>query len=137
VTENWLELAGIIAILSAISVAVWKGGQANPVGTGSLDKEIAGLKTKVAAIDGKVGTIDGKLGTMEKQVKHIERRAASVGDIERLERTLMEQDRNIAELTARLSEHGEMLARVLESGEQRGKQMDRLYDFIVQRGMSK
>jgi uncharacterized coiled-coil protein SlyX len=130
VTENWFELAIIAFILVGIVAAVWKGGQSNPVGTGSLGKEIAGLKTKVAAIDGKVGTI-------EKQVKHIERRAASVGDIERLERTLMEQDRTIAEMTVRLGEHGEVLARIAESGDQRGKQLDRLYDFIVQRGMSK
>ena len=129
-SEDWFELAIIAFIIAGIGLTLWKGGQRNPVGTGSLDKDVVGLKGQVAAISTKVDTI-------ETQVKHIERRSASSSDIERLERQITEQGRLITEQSMHLAEVGEAVAAIREAGDQRGKQLDRLYDFIVQRGMSK
>lgn len=129
-SENWFELAVIAFIVCGIGAAIWKGGQANPINTGTLGKQVARLEKKIAGIDSKVGQI-------ESQVKAVERRSATASDIERLERLIAEQGRHLDEHAIRQAEQGEVLARIAEAGEQRGRQLDRLYDFIVERGMSK
>lgn len=122
-SETWPELAIIAFIIAGIAVAIWRGGQANPEGTGTLGKRLNGL-------EGKVSSIKAQVGVIERQVDDIERRSAKASDIERVERQLAEQAAQIAKLS-------EIAAKSSEAGDQRGKQLDRLYDFIVERGMGK
>lgn len=135
--KDWFDYLIIVFIIAGIAAALWKGGQANPVGTGSLGKDFAQLKNKVSAIDSKMSATDAKLSGIENQVDDLERRSAKASDIERLERQMSAFDRNQADQLARMAELSEMLAATKVGGEERGKQLDRLYDFIVQRGMSK
>lgn len=129
-TTTWLEPALIILIMTGIVLAIWKGGQANPEGTGTLGKRLGRL-------EGKVSSVASQVGTIEKQVEDIERRSAKASDIERLERQLAEQSKRMAEAAIQMGKLAEVQAATKEAGDQRGKQLDRLYDFIVQRGMSK
>lgn len=135
-SESWQELAMIAFIVVGIAAAIWKGGQANPEGTGSLGKKLARLESDVRTVkrdvSGVVSSVDAqakKTDAIEHQIQDIERRSAKASDIERLERLVVEQGRQNAELRSEL-------AKISEAGEQRGKQLDRLYDFIVQKGMN-
>lgn len=129
-TENWFELAIIVFIIAGIGMTVWKGGQANPEGTGSLSKKLGSLDKDFRAMRGEVRSVERRVGD-------IERNSAKADDIVRLERMIGEMSRQIANQTERQAEMAEIVAAIRADGDQRGKQLDRLYDFIVQRGMSK
>lgn len=129
-SENWFELAIIAFIAVGIGAAIWKGGQANPEGTGALGNRLVSLDKDFRAIR-------GELKGIERRVGDIERGAAKGSDIERLERLVADQSRQMEHQSMQIAEMGETVAAIREAGEQRGKQLDRLYDFIVQRGMSK
>jgi hypothetical protein len=129
VTENWFELAIIAFIIAGIAVAVWKGGQANPEGTGSLGRKFTRLEKDFS-------TMRGDVRKIERQVEDIERRSAKISDIERLERLVAEQGRHITEQNVRLVEVGETVAAIREAGDQRGKQLDMIFQQIITKGMN-
>lgn len=128
--ENWFELAIIAFIMVGIGAAVWKGGQANPEGTGKLAEKFGGLDKDVRALRGDMKNVERRVGA-------IENHAAKASDIERLERLMADQNRTIEQQSLQLAKVGETVAASRAAGEQRGKQLDRLYDFIVERGMEK
>lgn len=130
VSENWFELAIIAFIMVGIGAAVWRGGQANPEGTGKLRNTMGDMDKDVRALRGEVKGI-------ERRVVAIENHAAKASDIERLERLMADQNRTIEQQSLQLAKVGETVAASRAAGEQRGKQLDRLYDFIVERGMEK
>ena len=78
---SYFELAIIAFILFGIGVAVWKGGQANPESTGKLARKQAQFEADLKAVKGKVDAI-------ETRVTEIDRRGATIADIERIEAVL-------------------------------------------------
>lgn len=128
--KDWFDFAVIGFIAFGIILAVWRQGRANPEDTGTLGKRLNRLEGKTAAIGVQVTTI-------EKQVDDLERRSAKASDIERLERQVTEQGKRQDQLAIQMGQIAELVAATKEAGDQRGKQLDRLYDFIVERGMSK
>lgn len=120
-TENWFEAAIIVAIIAGIMLAVWKGGAANPEGTGSLGRD-------VRRIDGDVGKLGGQVETFGSRLAKLEESAAKVQDIKRLERAVGEADNKIGELI-------KQSAAQATAAEHRGKQLDMLYQTIVMKGM--
>ena len=90
---NWFELAIIAFIALSIMWHVWKGGAANPVGTGSLGRQ-------VAALSGRVAGLGQRVGYLEKGVEDLKEEAASTKDVQRLEATI-EGHRELAERTFR------------------------------------
>lgn len=120
-TDNWFESAIIVFIIAMIALTVWKGGAANPEGTGSLGR-------KVSRLDGDVRKFGGELGDVERRLAEIERTSAKVSDIKRLERAIGESDGKIDELI-------KLTSAQTASAEHRGKQLDMLYQTIVMKGM--
>lgn len=118
-----LEWAIIAFIVMAIGYIVWRGGAANPQGTGALGR-------KVSHLDGTVMRLARETEEIDRRVVEIERTAAKASDIKRLERQLGEQQ-------ALLGQMREMMAGSVRAADLRGEQLDRLYNFIVERGMSK
>ena len=120
---SWLEWAIIAFIVIAIGVVVWRGGAANPESTGSLGRKVSGLDRTVNRLVTETEDIDRRVG-------EIERTAAKASDIKRLERQLADQQ-------ALLGQMREMVAASAKAADLRGEQLDRLYNFIVERGMTK
>lgn len=125
---SWYELALIAFILLGIGTMVWRGGAANPVGTGGLDR-------KVASIDGELKRLGVKVGEIDSRVEDIDRRAAKVSDIKRLERQLEAQDAKIDVMSAALTEMNVASARKAATVDHVKRQIDRLYDLLVEKGM--
>jgi len=120
-TSNWLEYAIIVFIIVSIGAVIWRGGSANPEGTGSLGR-------KVVRLDGDVRKFGGQVAEVERRLAEIERSTAKVSDIKRLERGLAESDGKIDELI-------KLTAAQTAAAEHRGKQLDMLYQTIVMKGM--
>lgn len=78
---NLLELAIIAFIVIGITIAAWRGGAKNPVGTGGLDRKISELKGEVAGVKSTVGDL-------VERVEKIENDTASAADIKRLEKAI-------------------------------------------------
>lgn len=122
-TESWLELAIIAFIMIGIGVAIFKGGAANPESTGSLGRQLR-------KVEGKVGGLAVKVDEIERQVIGLEGSTAKTVDLRRMEHDVGELKHEVATLReAVASQHADI-------GHIR-RQVDRLYDFIVERGMSK
>lgn len=81
--SDFYQLAIIAFILIGIGVAIWRGGQANPESTGKLARKQAQFEADLKAVKSKVDAI-------ENRVTEIDRRAATIADIERVEGQLAE-----------------------------------------------
>lgn len=122
-SENWFELAIIVFILLGIGAAIWKGGAANPTGTGSLGRKITKLENKVTSLSGKVDKVEGSVAELEKD-------SAKAKDLTRLEAALDDIRAEVQHLSTAAAGREATLDHVKQ-------QVDRLYDFIVNRGMTK
>lgn len=92
---DWLEAAIIVVILGGIAVAIFKGGAANPVGTG-------GLNRKLARVESDIGILKGDFQRIETRVTEIDRRAATIADIERIEARLGDWERKFDRIDERM-----------------------------------
>lgn len=156
--SNLLELAIIAFIVIGIGAAIWRGGARNPVGTGGLDRKLTTMGSEVHAMRTKVGDI-------ERRVENMESSAANATDIARIESTLKEHADEVAALARTLAatsqsirgmadtlpdinsrlratsqqigELRELSAARGEAAEHTRKQVDRLYDVLVTRGMER
>lgn len=72
------EGAIIAFIVLSILFHVWKGGSANPEGTGKLGVRVHGLANAVA-------TLSGRVGHVEEEMKELKQEAATTKDIARIE----------------------------------------------------
>jgi chromosome segregation ATPase len=93
--NSYLEWAIIALILAGIALAIWRGGAANPVSTG-------GLRLRLNALDGDMKALSTKVGTVETRVAELDQRAATKGDIERIEKRLAGWDPRMDRLDDRL-----------------------------------
>ncbi len=93
------EWAMIAFIVVSILWHVWKGGAANPEGTGSLGNKVAGLSTDL-----------GKLSTRVRHVEHgmaeLKEEAATAKDIVRLEQLGERTWRSVERIERTLIEKG-------------------------------
>lgn len=136
-TENWLEITIIIFILIGIGVAIFRGGAANPVSTGKLDRNFRRL-------DGDVRKLGGQIETLEGRMADITRGSAKAEDVARLEEAMAAHGRHTASISSNVKALQGDLVHVREATasqqadiEHTRRQVDRLYDFIVERGMTK
>jgi len=100
-TNAWMEWAIIAFIVGTIAWIVWKGGAANPMGTGQLSR-------KLGKLAGEVSTLAGRLHQTERELAELKLEAATTKDIERLE-ARMEGQRQLSERTNRGVERIETL----------------------------
>ena len=120
--ENWFELIIIAVIMLGIGIAVWKGGAANPEGTGSLGRKVTKLDKEVISLTDKVTAIQGEL-------TRIDNNAASKADIRRLEKSIASIEVTVSEISKNAAAREATLDHVRQ-------QVDRLYDHIVTKGMN-
>lgn len=128
--ENWLELVIIVVILLGIAAAIFRGGAANPESTGSLRRKFDRVQAELVGIKRDVDVISSR-------VAEVDRRAATIDDIRGLEKKLEDQGHSISQLSATVAEVREASAARHATLDHVRDQVDRLYDFIVKRGMEK
>lgn len=114
--NDWIEWALIAFITGGIVLAVWKGGAANPEGTGSLGRKVTGLS-------GRVAHLDTRLGHVESELADVVRDGATTKDIARLEERM-------GTLKAEMSGHRELAERTWKS-------VDRIERFLIEKGLGK
>ncbi len=124
------EWAIIAFIVLAIGFTIWRGGAANPEGTGSIARKLAAMKAQLAGLDAEVKSIDGR-------VAEIDRRTATIDDIRKIERVLEEHGKCLKELDDGQTAIREMAASRGSKLDAIGEQVGRLYDVLVPRGLSK
>ncbi len=125
---NVLELLIIGFIVCAIGYVIWRGGATNPVGTARLSRQMSEMKTGLAQATRRTGGIETRLDALEQE-------SAKKSDIARLERQISGNDEKMDQLMADVSRLREISAERHASGEHVRRQVDRLYDAIVERGM--
>lgn len=127
-SSNILELAIIAFIVVGMGVAIWRSGAANPVGTGKLDRRLGHMDSELRGVVSKVGE-------MERQVEDLDRRAASKGDIKRLEKRMDAQDAKMDEVGRGLAQLTSEISGRTAKVDQIGRTVDRIMDHIVEKGM--
>lgn len=127
---SWLELAIIAFIILAIGATVWRGGMANPEGTGSLGRKLNAMKSKLDGLETEVKSIDSR-------VAEIDRRTATIDDIRKIERLLEKHGRCLEVLDNGQTEIREQAAGRGAKLDAIGDQVGRLYDVLVPRGLNR
>jgi len=130
-----IEWAIIAFIICTIGYMVWKGGATNPVGTGGLDKRLTTIGSELTGLKSRVGTV-------EERVKEVEEKAATVGDIQRLEaqigeigKALPKIERRQRGLSDQITEHQTRSAQTAATVKHIDEQVGRLYDVLITKGM--
>ncbi|NCP19052.1 MAG: hypothetical protein GW855_07835 [Erythrobacter sp.] len=140
----YLELVIIGIILVGIGVVIWRGGAANPVGTGTLQHDVSSMRQEHVAHG--------------RRLKKLEEATASAKDVEELSEALKKQQARIDSIERQVSgiaETGTATAvRVRHIDERQDKmaediastrsdvggavkQIDRIYDVLVPKGMQR
>jgi len=140
----YLELVIIGIILVGIGVVIWRGGAATPVGTGTLQHDVSSMRQEHVAHG--------------RRLKKLEEATASAKDVEELSEALKKQQARIDSIERQVSgiaETGTATAvRVRHIDERQDKmaediastrsdvggavkQIDRIYDVLVPKGMQR
>ncbi len=136
-SESWTELAIIAFIIVGIAYSVFRGGQANPETTGSLGGKLNSIQSELAGVKTDVAGVKAELGRVDSRVTEIDRRGATIDDVRGIEKKLDELGKALSALDGEVSATREAQAAQHSDIEHTRRQVDRLYDFIVERGMSK
>lgn len=177
---NYYELGIIAFILVGIGIVLWKGGAANPVGTGRLQHDMKNVRQEVSAIGTRMDTLDGTVTAEKRRIDGLDTRMASIEkQVDSVHTVTKALSESVRALTTEFREHREYVGgqlSVLGSMDERiasnardvqttmkcveaidarqdrmaeqvastavqcgatGRQVDRLYDHIVNKGMSK
>jgi len=128
-----LELGIVAFIVVGFAIAIWKGGAANPISTGRLQRDLAAIKGDVAKLK------ESSKGTVK---------AADLGHLRQdMEKTQNERTQAMAQLEAKIEKVGDevdalqkecagRLATVEATTTATAHQVDLLYQHIVAKGMS-
>jgi hypothetical protein len=105
-------------IILSILWHVWKGGAANPTGTGTLGREVSGLSNKVSGLSGRVGHLEHKVGKLEQE-------AATADDVKQLEKLI---DAKFSAIRERMDGQHELSTAT-------NRNVQRIYDTMLKRGL--
>lgn len=135
VVQNWIEGAVILFIIGVMGFLTWRGGAANPVGTGGLDKRMTSLSAEIKAVDSEVKGVVSKVGEIEDRLEDMEKISAKVADIKRVERRMEAHDHKMDAVLADVAKLRTDSAAQAVQAAHTAKQVDMLYQHIVAKGM--
>lgn len=123
------QWAIVIFIVLSVLYHVWKGGRANPEGTGSLGRKVNGLSSQVSALSGRtaqqVSALSDRVGQVEVDVKDMKRDGATTADVSHLEKLL---DSRLDTIRTEMAGHKEM-------SEGTSRNVQRIYDLMLNKGL--
>lgn len=117
------ELAIILFILLGIGWVVWKGGAANPEGTGTLGRRVNGISNKVSALSTRMEHIESDL----EEIKHA---AVTGADLARVEGQLSTIRAEMGAIRTEIGGDRKMAERTQHS-------LDRIERLILEKGLGK
>lgn len=150
-SSEFLELAIIAFIVIGIGAAIWRGGASNPVGTGGLNARLTNIEGRVEQIEEHAATTEdikrleaglaqhaadmSKLAAMmanlperiEANKVAIEKVAHALPDIESRQRAMHDTVTNVRT----------DVAAIATSAKHTAVSVDRLYDILIEKGVSK
>lgn len=127
--SNPFELAIIAFIIVSIGVVIWRGGAANPESTGSLGR-------KISTLDRDVKQLDSEIRDVKSEFERLNSQSATKADIKRLERKVDDHCGAVEQVKQQVNELGLSAAAREATLDHVKSQVDRLYNFIVNKGMS-
>lgn len=117
--SDLLQWAIIAFIVLGIAVAIWKGGAANPEGTGQIAKQVGAMKGELAGLS-------QRMGFVEHEMEELKNESASTEDITQLKALFEEKISTVrAELTG-----SRELAQRTHLG------VERIERFLIERGLN-
>lgn len=129
---NGIEILIIIFILGGIGMVLWvtwKGGAANPVGTGGLDD-------RQKAFDHELSGMRSQIDQIEERVEKMEGHYAKASDIKRIERRQEALDDKLDAVIKDISAIREEAAERGALAKATAKQLDLIYKIVVEKGMN-
>ena len=120
-TSSYYELAIIAFIIAVMAYLALRQGQRNPVPTGQLDTQVNAIKQKVDEIEDRVETMEGAY--------------AKASDIKRLEARLDRHEHKMDQLANEVSAIRESMAAGDAQREGTRRQLDLIYQVVVEKGM--
>jgi hypothetical protein len=87
-----------IAFLAFFAIVMWRGGSSNPVGTGQLQRQLNTVGSKVTTLEASVQNCasTGEVEQLRRDLKDMEARVASSGEIIALEGQIASVNMRIA-----------------------------------------
>lgn len=132
---NYLEALIVAFIMIGLGVLIWRGGAKNPVGTGGLDRKLVHVDGELKKLGHDLTGIRAQVGEIENRVEDIESRSAKTADIRKLEKQLQAHSVKTEEMARTIAAGREDGAAMRASMEHTRRQIDLLYQHIVEKGM--
>jgi hypothetical protein len=117
--SDMLQWAIVAFIMLGIGVAIWKGGAANPQGTGQIAKQVGAMK-------GELIGLSARMGSVENEMEELKTESASAADIVGLRAVL---DEKISTVRAEMAGDREV-AKMTYRG------VERIERFLIERGLN-
>lgn len=116
---EWFIIAVIVVgIIFVGIVQSRRAGQANPVSTGKLEREMRGLAAKVGTLGGNFADLQGDVKALSAKVDQVERESVTASDMDALKELIR----------ARI----DPLERSQDHAVQR---LDAIYNFLMEKGL--
>ncbi len=129
---NGIEILIIIFIMLGIGLVLWvtwRGGAANPVGTGGLD-------ARQKAFDAELSGMRSQIDQIEERVEKMEGHYAKASDIKRIEKRQEQLDTKLDAVIKDITAIREEAAERGALAQATAKQLDMIYKVVVEKGMS-
>lgn len=101
-----IEILISIIVLAAVAFAVWRGGQANPVGTGTIARRLSSIDKAMVGIasDARQGRdANEKAANLEKSMRSIGEKLAAVPTSERIDKFEHDVEHRLSTVESQLS----------------------------------
>lgn len=127
-----LETFGAIAILAFFAFVLWRGGSANPVGTGQLQRQLNTIGSEVKTLK---ETVSGcasvsAIEQLRGEMREMEERVASSGEVVKVQAQVSDVNGKVGAIGARL-DGIEKLADRTDAGVQR------IEGYFLERGVNR
>lgn len=127
-----IETFGALAILAFFAFVIWRGGSANPVGTGQLQRQLNTIGAEVTTLKKTVSGCAsvGAIEQLRSEMREMEARVASSGEVVKVQAQVADVNGKVSAIDARL-DGIEKLADRTDAGVQR------IEGYFLQRGVNR
>lgn len=145
-TSNVLELLVSGVIIIGIIVMIWRGGAANPVSTGGLERRIGEHTRRLGSVEEQLKgcATSAALGLLATEMRSLEERAASSGEVLALEGKMVAFDARVdgrlaaleMQFSGKVDRIDAQLAALTKAADRDGATLERIEGYFIQRGIN-
>ena len=134
--NDYFQLAIIAFILVGIGTVLWRGGAANPIGTARLQHDVRNIRQATDAHGRQLNEISKAAEAEKLRVNTlVERMAAMETDVVGIKQVVGATSASVRSIDERQDKMAEQVAATAVQVAASARQLDRLYDHIVKKGM--